>query len=963
MAESMPVDVYPAELSSDDLRELAARLVCMGAVSPAYMDEISYEKAEEMVAGLPTLYRAYTIVRERGIGLTGVWQFDVTQSGAEERLVRKINRLTLEEMPQKIFSGIEYSPEAWFHFLHHDFSSVNQEILRDSLYRWDIDYDRERVFLGFSEDTDSVIAQAEQLFNEMREDLLARLTRMGIISPLEYINYTPESAREIIGRLPALVEVYMTRGDGVRETERIRFINIAEYTFRKHRLNDDQYEKKPIEDDPRNNRFDSELYPSYTDEMEEEDELLDVTELLPGPLQRAVTRVTDNNKSLQMQISKFFSKNPTEENQFEKHGLTIKGGYAWIDFLNQDFSSAVPMNSQGEPLFDRLKKAFSNWELDPVRYSVNWRAGFETDFARNREEARMMFYRSLFFKLTEAKIIPRFEKEEWFAMNSRTAELYARKVPLLAEQSHVSDWLKLFEQPLPDDPNFMFRLQSSFQAVGISFDREAVKTVFQKPKPQKGKNTMSITQQNREDYLRSSIRRMINNKQMMPIDESILNKMSLNVLRSVLSEDKSNLITADQKFMLDMKNRAGHLNGIELPPGGISALTKQEASLIIDATPKLTPAQMVPERPATEETRNRYRFLTRNSQENRLSKFTWDHISEEALQKAIQEIEVRREITDTQFNSLCQALTDKTLPLETAAQFISSPTIGPEQFKKLNYFQARSILEQCPATPKQIEFLQNMSDNHPLKPQDPGKFTSKEASDLISRITMRGQTIADNAPLTDNDIAALKDALAQDASRQLPKDITAMTHGEARAYIAGLEPTESQIRMIGYLTRINQIDFIPKFVQTGMNRGQASQLIDLLNIRDRNKKVNIAEVQKLVNQIDPPATAEQLEIIRNYQEQGRDITMPEKMTYRQAESLITQESSKQPLTPEQLEILNGWVKDGTLKAKDLAKPEKMTQADYVALRQKHLMNLQNLDNKSQEMAAKEKAPEHAGMSR
>ena len=106
MAESMPVDVYPAELSSDDLRELAARLVCMGAVSPAYMDEISYEKAEEMVAGLPTLYRAYTIVRERGIGLTGVWQFDVTQSGAEERLVRKINRLTLEEMPQKIFSGI-----------------------------------------------------------------------------------------------------------------------------------------------------------------------------------------------------------------------------------------------------------------------------------------------------------------------------------------------------------------------------------------------------------------------------------------------------------------------------------------------------------------------------------------------------------------------------------------------------------------------------------------------------------------------------------------------------------------------------------------------------------------------------------------------------------------------------------------------------------------------------------------
>ena len=234
MAKSMPVDVYPAELSSDDLRELAARLVCMGAVSPAYMDEISYEKAEEMVAGLPTLYRAYTIVRERGIGLTGVWQFDVTQSGAEERLVRKINRLTLEEMPQKIFSGIEYSPEVWFHFLHHDFSSVNQEILRDSLYRWDIDYDRERVFLGFSEDTDSVIAQAEQLFNEMREDLLARLTRMGIISPLEYINYTPESAREIIGRLPALVEVYMTRGDGVRETE--RFIYFGMLFHRKYKM-------------------------------------------------------------------------------------------------------------------------------------------------------------------------------------------------------------------------------------------------------------------------------------------------------------------------------------------------------------------------------------------------------------------------------------------------------------------------------------------------------------------------------------------------------------------------------------------------------------------------------------------------------------------------------------------------------------------------------------------------------
>lgn len=69
MAKSMPVDVYPAELSSDDLRELAARLVCMGAVSPAYMDEISYEKAEEMVGRDCRLFTGPTQSSESGVSV------------------------------------------------------------------------------------------------------------------------------------------------------------------------------------------------------------------------------------------------------------------------------------------------------------------------------------------------------------------------------------------------------------------------------------------------------------------------------------------------------------------------------------------------------------------------------------------------------------------------------------------------------------------------------------------------------------------------------------------------------------------------------------------------------------------------------------------------------------------------------------------------------------------------------
>lgn len=963
MAENRKTEAAPGELPLPERQELAARLICSGMIPPRPLDQLTQEAVEEITAGLPSVHIGDLVIREQNAGEVTISAYGINQAEVEIQLDRMLPQYEMQGIPE-FYPSRDYSPQAWLGFMRNRGSYGHWEEMKRWLDCWQVDYVPERLQTGFSDQAEAISRQAQELLEERREDLMARLACMGLISPLDYFRRTPEKADAIIAALPPLVdmEIIFDKEDGSQAF--YHFINLAEYQFRSKTVTDAPADKPGKMDDPRNNRFKTVMYQDYSREMQEEDALNDAIAELFDARMFKVTLASESDKSLKLQVEKFFAGKPELQNEHQHVRAALKHGYAWLDFLNQEIESAIPMTSHERPSFSRLKRAFETWEFAPSKAVVNWQAGFRQDRRKNSEEARMTFFRTLFSKLATAEIIKRFPPDEWFAMNSRYAEEFARQhVPLLPDQRDIGDWLTLFGQPRPDDPIALYKLQRSFQASGIPFHREAVCKAFTNPKT-KGKQSMSINPQNELKYLVGAVRHLIEQRQMPPVSPAVLGSLSLEEVREMLREDPRLRLTDDQAQMLANKQRAGYLRDVALPPGGIRELSRPEASYIINNTPRLSRAQMMPENPATEETRNYFQRLIRNSPEMRLPAATWNYISEEALQGKIRNILASRPISEQQLAYLNECYANQTLPMEVAKQFIDKPTIGPDDFSNLNQYQAREIFNACPATPNQIEYFRSMSDNHPLKPAHPERMTYLEARELRDKISMRGKTIDPEGPIIANQIAAIRDEMERNPSLELPGPVEKMTYREAREFLDNLSPSEGQMKKLGYLIRENNVsDLIPSFIRESLKRGQVSKMIDLLVQKDRHGNIDTPALEKLVAQVDPPATPEQLETVRAYQENGSKIKLPKNPTYRQVEHLLNQEYEKQTIDQAQIDILKGWVAKGTVEAKYLKAPEKLTQAEYARLHLKHLENSRAMNAGTPAAPSMTKAPEMSGMSR
>ena len=175
---------------------------------------------------------------------------------------------------------------------------------------------------------------------------------------------------------------------------------------------------------------------------------------------------------------------------------------------------------------------------------------------------------------------------------------------------------------------------------------------------------MSINQENERKYLISAVRNMINRREMEPIPDDFLAGMSLQEVEDILRSDPKNKITDDQLFTLKSKEKAGLLKDVSLPAEGIAVLSRQEATFYIQNTPRLNREQMMPEHPATEETRNLFTWLTRDKPEFKISSSMWPYVSEEELQIRIQNIQAK-------LSGLCNIKTNvrKTFLFELFCQF------------------------------------------------------------------------------------------------------------------------------------------------------------------------------------------------------------------------------------------------------------------------------------------------------
>ena len=140
----MAAETFASNMSD---RDLAARLIRMGAIAPMDLDTINRDRIEELVAGLPTVYACrYTATDLQGATIQ-IDCFDLTPEGLNRQMLHELAGQKLQTVPEHTLA--EYSPEAWKGFLQRDFDSVDRKPLLKQFRRWGMPLDSKKVRNGF----------------------------------------------------------------------------------------------------------------------------------------------------------------------------------------------------------------------------------------------------------------------------------------------------------------------------------------------------------------------------------------------------------------------------------------------------------------------------------------------------------------------------------------------------------------------------------------------------------------------------------------------------------------------------------------------------------------------------------------------------------------------------------------------------------------------------------------------
>lgn len=899
-------------------RELAARLIRMGAIPPVSLDLIDREKIEDIVAGLPTMYGCrYSTIDAQG-GALSVECFDLTPEGLNRQMLQELAGKNLQAFPERQ-AVAEYSPEAWKGYLQRDFESVDRKPLLRQFRRWGMPLDSKRVRDAFCKNPELNEKRVEELLHKDQSDILSRLVRMGVVEPMDIDHVSIQQADEIIKSLPALTESEIVwRGED--DFERKRFVNLAEFHVSKHGFHEaesPEFDEGVTDDDLRIPLHEEERPSHYAGDGN-----------LFGP------NVRSGAHTLHMQERRFLSAHEGLEEQILHRREEITGGYAWLDYFRQGKDEALPGGNT-----TALRNAFKTWGIALKRGDLE--LGFSKNTETNRKEAMLSFYKSLFSKTVNAGIVEMMPKNDWYTLDLAKAEVFAAKIPLLPEMNHPGEWLDFFRQAPPATALEIVQLENRFNEAGIPFDEELVCSSFPKPKGQNKtmKGTRKMQDLTIDDY-KKMIGRLTSSGRMERLDNEEFKNLSIEDAKDYVrgfdmpASDK-------QKVLLQSMADEGR---IEISEQEIGQLSKQEASFIVDHAPQQSMTFEKPEHPITDETRRELKRLIDNGETPQIPWARFNNLSEEDGRQKIDQVYARRPATEKQKEFIHQALESGSIPKAALVQIINKPTIRPEDVYKLNQLQASRLIGSMPASEKQIAAVKRLVEEKRIEPMASYDLSASEANKILDKAYREGPGERDpNGPATPKQ----KETLLRLAEQKLipaeitPDAIEKMSFADAGAVLENAPASRAQKDMIVRFVHEEKLPHIPKPELANMKRGTASLLIDVG--QGKRPQTDLPKFEE----IEYPASESQMQVLNDLREKGKIQEIPENVTRSAASQMINEAFANDPIAPQQMAILEKKIANNQIPNMTSDEKAKLTQGDFARLMK---------ESRSRE-AEKQKAPE------
>ncbi len=894
-------------------QDLVVRLVAMGAVPPQELSTMTPEKLEDIVMGLPTVH-SYRFELEDGERTC----HDISVKGLLRQAYKELGKNDIREFTD-YRSSQEYSPEAWMVYLRNNFSTVEKSEVCEVFSKWGIQLDPERVREGFSLDFEKNLEYNNTQLREQQIDLLSRLAASGFIEPLDLDNASTQEADRLISGLPSLTEATLIfqHEDGAFSRE--RFVNVDEFYIKDVYMGlADEYNSSLQHEEAEIDNFEQEFGI---------DEILEST-----GYDKTKKVIGAGTSTLDKQVRQFFADHPELEDKLVHKTIETTGGMAWLDYFKQDVGHACPGGT-----FSPLKRAFANWNIETIRIKPEF--AFRNDSELNLAENRLKFQSKLIQKVVHAGVVSPMPLADWKKLNHDIAEKFIAKIPLLPDQQTPGEWLKLFQNNPPDALG-LSKLKNQFEAAGIIYDEGLVKASFKKSpinqKPNKGVQKMELTL---DDYKKMLGR--LGGKGMPRLSQEAWQSLTLESARETVrmyddgpSDKQLNLI---QEMFEEKRLDRG---AVEL-----DAISKMEATAIIDKAPQLQISTEKPEHPMTDETKKELRRLIQQEKSPFINPAKWNNMSEEEGRQKIDNARARMPATEKQVQLIKSEIEGGNITVKDLAKFINAKNIGDKEVEDLNMFQAGKILENRPASAPQKEQLQKLVDSKRLEPFDMANLTMGEASRKLDEVFKAERAPRDpNGPATERQ----KEALVElSANKEIPEvsqaELESMTVEQASKRIEAAPATKDQKRMVAQFVREEKLDYVPSDAYANLTRGEASQLIQV------GKGEIPRDQQPDFSSREYPVSESQMKVLEELQEKGKIPEIPQHITSKQADAIIQDAAGSDPIGPNQIKILDNKIAQGLL-------PE-MSDEEKKNLNRGGFLKLVDRAKENEKIQAKEKTPE------
>ncbi len=869
--ENSPLNFYE--------EDLLLRLVAMGATPPVDLNAMNPEKLEDIVVKLPTVH---------------VYQFelndmetvccDISLKGLQKQVFRALGKHDIRENLDYQASR-EYSLEAWMLYLRNDVSTVNPDEVCDMFGRWGIQLEPERISKGFSAEFGENFEYNTRALQERQFDLLSRLAAAGFIEPVDFDAVTTSEADRIINGLPSLTQatlLFETEDGFVHE----RFVNVDEFYLKNVYMGvAHEYNSSLQMEDALNDNFEEEF---------------NVSDILKETNYEKTRKVVGAGTStLDKQVRKYFDDHPDMEDKLVHRYIETTGGMAWLDYFKQDVQYASPGDTG--KAFGPLIRAFKNWEIEVKKAKPE--LAFRNDFSLNMAEARLKFQSKLIQTVVRAGIAAPMALNDWRNLNSDVAGKFIAKIPMLPDQNHPGDWVKLFQNETPNALE-LNDLKVQFDSAGIMYDEALIKSSFKNspPKPKQQKGNEKMFEPAVEDYKKMMGRLRSKGLPHMPPEE--WKNLSLSKAQELVR-------TFDEQPSEKQLNLIRDMFAEErLDPGkvDINVISKMEATMFIDRAPKLEFSKEMPANPMTDDTKKELRRLIQQEKTPHIPLGKWNTMSEEEGRQKIDNVRARTPASEKQIALIKAEIDAGSITVKDLAKFIHAPMIGKNEINGLNMLQAGKILENRPASVAQKEQLQKLIDSKRIEPMDMADLTMGEASRKLDEVFKGPREERDpNGPATENQKTALKEL---SANKEIPeisqKELDAMTFEQATKRLEDAPATKVQKRAISQFVNEGKLDYIPSDVYANLKRSEASVLVQVgKGDLPRDKQPDFSGREY-------PASDSQIKVLEELREKGKIQELPQNLTGKQADAMIKDATNNDPVGTNQIGILESKIAQGFL---------------------------------------------------